>query len=136
MGTDVRNLIRDGYPGDHIIACDLRDNYINLGFELYEDKSTTPITFITGDMFDIVPKPSSIEPPPFPSKVTQLNDLWSQLTHIYTGALFHLFDESTQKAIAMRLAGLWRREKGGVIFGRHAGAKEGSQGIMDDNMGR
>ncbi|EJU04302.1 hypothetical protein DACRYDRAFT_87535 [Dacryopinax primogenitus] len=135
MGTDLRKLIRDGYPPHMLIGCDLRDTYIKAGYELYGDAATCPIKFITGDMFSIVPSAVPLRTAPIDiSKVTELNDLKRQLTYIYAGALFHLFDESTQKAIALRLASLWRRVPGGIIFGRHTGAKQ--EGILADHMGR
>ncbi|KZO98955.1 hypothetical protein CALVIDRAFT_478155 [Calocera viscosa TUFC12733] len=135
MGTDLRNLVRDGYPGDKLIGCDLRDNYIKAGYELYEDATTCPIKFMTGDMFSIVPSPSTGTPGPLDlASVKELNDLHGQLSFIYTGALFHLFDESTQKAIALRLASLWKRVPGAVVFGRHQGRKV--EGQIADHMGR
>jgi len=139
MGTDLRNLVREGYPGSKLIGCDLRDNYIKAGYELYRDEGLCQIKFMTGDMFSIVPSPSPSPATTGPgvldlAKVKELNDLKGQLTFIYTGALFHLFDESTQKAIALRLAALWKQVPGGVVFGRHQGAKE--EGTIPDFMGR
>ncbi|KZT57779.1 hypothetical protein CALCODRAFT_482938 [Calocera cornea HHB12733] len=140
MGTDLRNLVRDGYPAQKLIGCDLRDNYIKAGYELYRDEATCGIKFLTGDMFDIVPGSPAQGTEETRSgaldlgKVKQLNDLRGQLSFIYTGALFHLFDEPTQRAIALRLCTLWKRAPGGVIFGRHQGRKE--EGLIPDHMGR
>jgi hypothetical protein len=66
--------------------------------------------------------------------VEKLNDLRGSLSFIYTGALFHLFDAPTQRAIALRLCTLWLAQPGGIIFGRHQGAKHA--GEIPDHMGR
>lgn len=53
------------------------------------------------------------------------------MTYIYVSALFHLFDEKTQRAVAERIANLLRVPTGGsigdapvagcILFGRHQG---------------
>ena len=66
--------------------------------------------------------------------VTDLTQLRGKLTHIYAGALFHLFDEAVQRALAFRLALLLKRDTGAVIFGRHQGLEEA--GMIDDHLAR
>jgi hypothetical protein len=159
VGTDVRRLARDGYKRDHILGCDLRDTYVDLGYRLYDDMpGTNPIRFFTADIFELsVPPPSSSqdyaaadpmldETAPVPEKdpavaretslptVENLSALRGRVNHIYSGALFHLFDEDTQMAIALRMAVLLRRAPGAVVFGRHQGKKEA--GLIADHMSR
>ncbi|CCM03426.1 uncharacterized protein FIBRA_05557 [Fibroporia radiculosa] len=137
MGTDVRKLVQDGYPASHILGCDLRQDFIDLGFKLYSDGETCPIHFFTSDIFNCPVEfefgrdPSAITPG---ARITELAQLTGSLTHIYVGALFHLFDESTQYAIALRLASLLKRRSGAVIFGRHRGLEQ--EGMIDDHLGR
>jgi hypothetical protein len=133
VGTDARRLVHDGYQARNVLGCDLRDTYINLGHVLYSDKSTCPIRFFTGDILDLPLVSSSSLTIPF-GEVNQLDDLRGRLDHIYTGALFHLFDESTQLAIALRLGTLLRRRPGAVVFGRHQGRTEA--GLIADHMSR
>ena len=134
MGTDVRKLVLDGYPGQNVIGCDLRKTFIDAGFKLFRDEETCPIKFITGDIFEL-PLQHAAPSPVIPLRgVSGLDDLKGRLSHIYAGALFHLFNEDTQYAIAVRLALLLKDGSGGIIFGRHQG-KEGP-GIIDDDMGR
>ncbi|KZV98042.1 hypothetical protein EXIGLDRAFT_333064 [Exidia glandulosa HHB12029] len=138
MGTDVRKLAADGYPSSRILGCDLRQIFLDLGHKLYRDSEsgTCPIHFFTSDIF-AVQVPLDLKSDPGPLKISDVQDL-SQLAgrvrHIYTGALFHLFDEETQKAIALRLALLLMREPGSVIFGRHQGLRDA--GYIDDHLGR
>ncbi|KAL6303743.1 hypothetical protein BKA93DRAFT_817900 [Sparassis latifolia] len=118
MGSDVRKLAYDGYPVTNILECDLRQEYIDTGHKLYQDVLTSPIHFFTSNIFDV---------PVFFTAT-------STVTHIYTGALFHLFDEATQNAIALGLAVLLKRERGAIIFGRHCGLVK--EGMIDDHLGR
>ena len=68
------------------------------------------------------------------SDVKSLSELRGRITHFYTGALFHLFDEPTQYALALRVAALLKREPGAIVFGRHQGLAEA--GYIDDHLGR
>lgn len=135
VGTDVRKLVADGYPADHVIACDLRATFIDLGLDkLYRDRGTCPITFFAGDIFDFTPQTRQIQSAtekPL-SECSSFDDVVGKISHLYVGALFHLFVEDTQLALAQRLAHLSKREKGSVIFGRHQGKKE--EGYLDDGM--
>ncbi|CDO70605.1 hypothetical protein BN946_scf184748.g2 [Trametes cinnabarina] len=137
MGTDVRKLVHDGYPASHVFGCDLRQEYIELGHELFGDADRCPIRFFTSNVFDL---PTTVDSAtrntvvPEPSTVTALAQLRGVLTHIYTGALFHLFDEETQYGLAARLVTLLERSPGAIIFGRHQGLLE--EGYINDALGR
>ncbi|KAI0764911.1 hypothetical protein C8Q74DRAFT_1450053 [Fomes fomentarius] len=140
MGTDVRRLVHDGYPASRILGCDLRPEYIESGYTLFSDKGTCAIHFIAADIFDlptiIAPSTASAEPAHTPDlgSVTDLSQLMGTLSHIYTGALFHLFDEETQYGLAVRLALLLKKTPGAVVFGRHQGLEK--EGYIDDHLGR
>lgn len=148
MGTDLRKALLDGYPSDFLIGCDIRQTYIDQGHELFSDsRESCPITFFISDIFELPLTPNIA--PPLPSvlsegKLQKLEELKGRLSVIYAGALFHLFNEETQFAIAIRLLLLLRRpsasESGGdgpkkvVIFGRHQGLEEA--GMIPDWLGR
>lgn len=136
MGTDVRKLVWDGYPANNVMGCDLRQEFIDYGYKLYQDKDSCAIHFFPSDIFD-VPYPFPADQAPTSVDVANVKDL-SQLhgavTHCYTGALFHLFDEPTQYALALRVATLLKRVPGAVVFGRHQGLPEA--GMIDDHLGR
>ena len=94
----------DGFPAGNLLGCDLRQDFIEAGYKLYQDKETCPITFFTSNIFDLSIAPSTeVSTTPL-REVKSLEDLKGRLTYIYTGALFHLFDEDTQYALAYRLA--------------------------------
>lgn len=140
MGADVRKLVSDSYPASNVLGCDRRLEFIDLGHKLFRDRDSCPIRFLTSDIFDLsVPSAfnetlrSVHEAPPL-IRVDQLSQLLGSLTHIYTGALFHLFDETTQYAIALRVAYLLKRESGTIVFGRHRDLE--CEGMIDDHLGR
>lgn len=138
MGTDVRKLVADGYPAANVMGCDLRQEFIEYGYKLFGDKGRCAIHFFASDVFDVpYPYPAAAEAPAAPLDLTQIRDLRQlrgQVDHFYTGALFHLFDEPTQYALALRVAQLVKRTPGTVIFGRHQGLEE--EGYINDHLDR
>lgn len=149
MGTDTRKLVIDGYPAVNIAGCDLRSFFMEIGEnELFRDAGNCEITFFSADIFEFSPSsslgsdgwslshdyPRSLRDVVRSSEsgVTNLDLLKGRLTHIYAGALFHLFGESTQYGIALRMASLLRSAPGSIIFGRHEGKEEA--GDLDDGV--
>lgn len=135
MGCDVRKLVWDGYPGSKVLGTDLLQDYLDLGHKFFKDAEITPIRFVSADVLSL---PLSFEKPEAPilstSEVTDLVQLRGSVTHVYTGAVFHLFDEPTQYEFALRLAMLSTRQSGAVIFGRHQGLNEAGM-IPDPRAG-
>ncbi|KZT25994.1 hypothetical protein NEOLEDRAFT_1092028 [Neolentinus lepideus HHB14362 ss-1] len=134
MGTDLRKLAQDGHPESSLLGCYLRPEYIQLGYKLYDDRNSCAIQFFSDNVLDLPFPPSSPDATLQINQVTKLAELAGRLTHIYTGALFHLFDESTQEAMALRVASLIKRESGSIIFGRHQGLA--TAGYIQDHMDR
>lgn len=136
VGTDVRNLVHEGYPGANVVGCDLNQRFIDLGHKLYRDAVSCPILFLTSDVFDI---PVSTPPHPLPtsgvpiSKALKLSELANRVTHVHMGAIFHLFEEQMQYALALRIGLLLKREPGAVIFGRQQGSTK-EEGLLEDNI--
>ena len=140
MGTDLRHVVQVGYPSTSVIGCDIRNDFIDMGYTFYSDRDTCPVPFFVGDVFDITLHPfpqAADDPRPSIKDVRDLNELRGRVKYIYAGSLFHLFDEGTQEAIARRLATLLDVSEGNgpaVLFGRHVAKQE--EGVIDDAMGR
>jgi len=126
LGTELRRLLFDGYPSDpsspNLIGCDLREEFIQCGYELYQDGPTSdkpvPITFFQSDLFD---------------EQATLFSMKGKVDYIYTALVFHLFDESTQSKMADRMLDLLDLperagdEAGGrecIVFGMHEGREQ------------
>jgi hypothetical protein len=143
VGTDVRKLVYDGYPAENVFACDIRHEFIDIGYELFNDKDQCKIHFFQSDVFEIPLDPLPSAGAGDLGNVAHLRQLQGRVDQIYTGALFHLvgtmcrkyskeadvwndqFDESTQFAIALRLVTLLAKDRPAVIFGRHRGQISG-----------
>lgn len=96
----------DGAPSENLYGTDLRQEFIDLGYDLFQDHKTLKSTFIVADAFD----------PESPLK--QLN---GQMSIIYAGSFFHLFDWDGQFAMAKRVVELLKPEPGSMLLGRQAG---------------
>ncbi|KAI5119845.1 hypothetical protein M0805_008411 [Coniferiporia weirii] len=147
MGTDVRKLAQDGYPPKRIAGCDLQRAFIDTGYTLFADRDTCEITFLASDVFELEfnAEPAACGPSTRAfHETTTLSDLRGRLTHVHAGALFHLFDEETQRALAIRLLKLLlvppgcvigdTPATGAIIFGRHQGLEK--SGVIDEYMGK
>ena len=146
MGTETRKVVLDGLPGSRVIGCDIEPRFIDAGYKLYDDRATTGISFFVDDIFKLDPIAARGEMPAQVAlhEVKSLNELKGRMTYIYAGALFHLFDEKSQQAIAERLATLMKVPSGGsigdapvagcIIFGKQQALE--SHGVIDKVLGR
>ena len=113
FAQDVRKLLFDGVLGSQITALDLKPEFIELGYELFQDREKlagSGVTFLTGDIFD--------------ETSSALNGLEGHCDIIYTGSFFHLFGYEDQARVAERVVRLLRPVKGSVVLGRQRGNAE------------
>jgi len=106
FGQEIRQLLSDGVPASNCYGSDLRPEFIDLGYDLFQDRERAGITFLPGDVFD--PK----------SDIARLN---GSISIIYTGAFFHLFSRPEQLAIATRIVSLLKAESNVMVIGRQVG---------------
>lgn len=112
FGQEIRQLVADGAPSKNIYGCDLREEYISLGYKLFKDKDTLQANFITANIFDAT---------------SPLTELKGQFDIIYTGSFFHLWDYENQLTVSKAVAALLRPEKGSMILGRQVGAVDAAE---------
>ena len=96
----------DGAPSENTYGADLHGEFIEAGYDLFQDKGKLKTKFLTADILD----PSSA--------FTQLD---GKLDMIWVGSFLHLFGWDDQVNVATRLVQLLRTRKGSVVFGRQAG---------------
>lgn len=125
----MRKLVLDGYPAEHVYGCDLRQDFLDMGHALFGDREMCAIRFFAANIFD-----GSWEHPKDGGFASELEHFRSSMTHIYTGALFHLFDEERQYELALRLATLLEKSPGALIFGRQRGTRK--EGTFSDGVYR
>lgn len=105
FGQTGRDLVYDGAPQENIISGDLREEFWELGYDLYRDRHKFHAEFRQGDVFD----------PEY------LADYDGQIDIVHVSSFFHLFDIPEQKAIIHRLMRLVSSKRGSIIFGRQMG---------------
>ncbi|KAF5327732.1 hypothetical protein D9619_004536 [Psilocybe cf. subviscida] len=116
----------------------LESEFWDYGHELFLSTAETfPAKFIAGDIFSpsiLQPRDPFItndeivavlsRPIPSLSDLNNLTPLQGKVSAIHVSAMFHLFSEEEQLALARLLAALLRPERGSIIFGQHAGRAE------------
>ncbi|KAF8810807.1 hypothetical protein BYT27DRAFT_7091067 [Phlegmacium glaucopus] len=147
MGTDLRKLLQDGYPANststNVYGCELLPEFITEGHKLYRDgpdsKKPTPIKFFSDDIFNV---PVKADGAVAESGSFGLNNLRGKIDILYAGALFHLFEEEKQFALAQRLVALInakfsadRNNTEAIIFGRHIGSLEAHKAHRPSEFG-
>ncbi|KAF2794120.1 hypothetical protein K505DRAFT_324975 [Melanomma pulvis-pyrius CBS 109.77] len=107
FGQEIRQLVADGAPSENIYGCDLREDYIKLGYKLFADQDTLQTKFLTADIFDAT---------------STLTELQGQFDMVYAGSFFHLWGYEEQVKASKSVALLLRPQKGSMILGRQVGA--------------
>jgi 2-polyprenyl-3-methyl-5-hydroxy-6-metoxy-1,4-benzoquinol methylase len=107
FGQEIRQLVSDGAPADNIYGCDLREEYITLGYKLFNDKDTLKANFLTANILDAT---------------SALTELRGQFDMIWTGSFFHLWGYEDQIKVSKIVASLLRPQAGSMILGRQMGA--------------
>lgn len=107
FGQEIRQLVADGAPSENIYGCDLREDYIKLGYKLFRDQDTLRTKFLTANIFDAT---------------SALTDLQGQFDMVYAGSFFHLWGYEDQVRASKSVALLLRPQKGSTIYGRQVGS--------------
>ncbi|KAI9701332.1 MAG: hypothetical protein M1820_006554 [Bogoriella megaspora] len=106
FGQILRKMNFDGAPASNLYGSDLRQDFIELGFDLFLDKSTFGAKFLVADAFETD---------------TELTELEGTIDIIHSSSFFHLFDRETQVKLGKRIVSLLKPEKGSLLFGRQVG---------------
>lgn len=107
FGQDIRWLTFLGAPSENMTGFDLRPEFLDLGYELYQDKSTLKSKLIAGDFFD---------------RKCGLSEKSFDL--IFASSFFHLFNWEEQVESLSKAVRLLKPKKDSLIFGRQIGAVE------------
>ncbi|KAH7119947.1 hypothetical protein B0J11DRAFT_72676 [Dendryphion nanum] len=107
FGQEIRQLVADGAPAENLYGCDLRGEFLDLGYKLFLDKNKLSTRFVTANVFDAT---------------SALTELKGQLDIIYVGSFFHLWGYKDQVTVSKAVASLLRPRKGTIIVGRQVGA--------------
>lgn len=114
FGQDLRKIAFDaGVLASNLIGADIESSFIQLGYDLFQDKDTFQAQFVTGSILDglLVERRGSID-------------------MIHMGSFLHLFSFEEQQRIVARLTELLVPRVGSLVFGRTIGALEGGEFFM------
>lgn len=101
LGTDIRQFIFDGVKRNNITGLEIKQEYVNLGFELFGDQSILKDNFIIGDILN--------------KNFPELN-IRAPFNIIFTGSVIHLL---TKKKIELFLKIVYDLlSENGIFFGR------------------
>ena len=112
FAQDIRKLVYDGAPSENLYACDLRQEYMDLGYELFRDRDKMTATFINANILE---EPGS------------LDQLYGKIDIIHAASFFHLFGWEDQLKICKRVIKILKPQKSSLIFGRQTGNVKGTE---------
>ncbi|KAG6034724.1 hypothetical protein E4U41_006405 [Claviceps citrina] len=119
VGQVLRQLRRDGVQGCQLFGTDVRSKFVDIGYDLFQDRDSIGATFVAGDMLD--------------PEDTRLDRLSRKVTIIYAGSFFHLFNWTQQLYIGKRLVGFLKQgTKNALIYGRHIGTTKPGEAATRD----
>ncbi|KAI0535552.1 hypothetical protein GGR58DRAFT_478607 [Xylaria digitata] len=108
FGQDLRQLVFDGVPSEHLVGLDISKPLIELGYDLFIDRQTLKSQFEIADVFQ-----------------GRTQTAWADLQErgidvLHCSAFFHLFPLDQQLVAAEQISSLIK--KGGVLVGRQIGS--------------
>ena len=115
LGSDVRALIHDGAPASNVFGLDVKDEFIDLGYDLFVDEPKLGRShFRTASIFD-----ETITCPD-----GRLGDLSGNINIVHCGAFLHLFEWDGQvRAIERIVLDILVQRRGCLLLGRQKGCK-------------
>ena len=113
LGQDLRKLLHDtSAPLTTLFGSDIVPAFIDAGYALFNDSALLPRSqfLVPADVFDTSPE-------------NTLSVLDGKVDILHVTAVFHLFAEAQQRAVAERCLRLLRKEEGtrGLILGAQVG---------------
>ncbi len=112
VGQALRQLAFDGAPSENLAGLDLRQDFIELGYELFRDRDRFKARFAAGSILD--PDDAG------------LANLDGTVDIIHAAAFFHLFGWNDQVTMGVRFVTFFKQGtlKDAIVFGRQVGTKE------------
>ncbi|KAL1592849.1 hypothetical protein SLS60_011266 [Paraconiothyrium brasiliense] len=99
-------LLFDGAPSENTYGSDLEKNFMDIGYDLFLDKSTLKTTFIAADIFD---------------EDSELKQIAGDIDIVHAASFLHLFDEEGQHKACRRIVKLLKGKAGSLFIGRQIG---------------
>lgn len=110
FGQDIRYLrTQPGIDPMNLYGVELRQEFIEMGYEMFLDRESLPSKIAQADVFD--------------DNAWIYRELTGKLSVIHLGYILHLFDYNTQVDMVKRMMRLIDRKPGSMIVGKSVGAE-------------
>ena len=120
FAQDIRKLIYDGVSSNLLYACDLKPEFLELGYDLFADRESCRAHFFAMDVLRDLRNAEE-------GRVNMLSILKGQIDFVYAASFFHLFSWDDQVRIARWVVQALRPRKGSMVFGRQTGNVRGQE---------
>lgn len=107
IDANVSNQVFDGVPSENLYASDLRQDFYDIGYDLFNDHETLKAEFIVADIFD--------------DNSDLVKNLTKKIDIVNAASFFHLFNWDQQVLVAKRVVGLLNDKPGSLLIGRQVG---------------
>lgn len=107
FAQDIRKLVYDGALADRLWGAELLPDFIDLGYDLFNDKDRLGAHFMTADIFDAK---------------GPLKQLKNSIDIIHIGLFLHLFDWEGQKTACEVIVKLLKDRIGVLVLGQQVGS--------------
>jgi len=97
----------DGVPSENLFSSDLRQDFYDIGYDLFADRSTLKAQFFQGDIFD--------------DNSSLVKNLTGKVNIVNAASFFHLFSWEQQVIVAKRVVSLLVAQPGSLVIGRQVG---------------
>lgn len=144
LAQDLRKLVFDGVPSENLYGLDVEKGFIDLGYDLFQDRATLKSQFLVEDLLrtdhgggsdtdgDHPPGTASALSTP---ALIPLASLYSRVSIIAANSIFHLYNYSDQLRLAKRVVQLLSPEPGSLIVGRQVGSSPPGEYSALNNKG-
>ena len=109
FAQDLRRLVVDAGPSENLYGLELRGAFVDLGYELFQDRKTLKSTFLVGNVLDDS-APDGM-----------LKGVVGKIDMIYAANIVHLFNWADQLVLAKRVAMVLKPVPGSLVLGRQRG---------------
>ncbi|KAK3325921.1 hypothetical protein B0H66DRAFT_616655 [Apodospora peruviana] len=111
LGQDIRKLVFDGAPAENLVGLELRQGYINLGYDLFRDRSKLGAKMLQGD---------------FVNDSLDDKEIWGRFDIVNFSMVLHVFSWEDQVRLLERgIKALKPNTSGTSIIGLACGSLDG-----------
>ena len=117
FGQELRPLAAAGVPTTSLFGIDISDGFIELGFQLFNDKATMQSQIVAADLLASAATPAHLD---------------GKVNFIFAASFFHLFGWEDQVVLSKRAVAMSKPVAGSLIFGHQLGRVEAREDAVPD----